>query len=139
MSSYRGTIDRPSADKHSRAKAIAAVAAVHVALAFVILSGLNVSTVQHAVERMTTIVIEQPPAPPPIEPPPKPAPQPRAMKKPEGAAAKKAEPTPVVAPQPKLPVPSPLPAPPTPPSLPFGVLTARSGTADGGRLLPRDC
>jgi protein TonB len=32
------------------------------------------------------------------------------MKKPEGAAAKEAEPTPVVAPQPKLPIPSPVPA-----------------------------
>lgn len=105
MSSYRGTAEPPD-----KAKAIAAVAAVHAALAFVILSGLNVSNVRHAVERLTTIVIEQPPPPPPIEPPRKPAPQPQAMKKPEGAAAKKAEPTPVVAPQPKLPVPSPIPA-----------------------------
>jgi len=32
------------------------------------------------------------------------------MKEPEGAAAKKAEPSPIVAPQPKLPVPSPIPA-----------------------------
>jgi protein TonB len=110
LSSYRGTIDRPSADNISRAKAIAAVVAVHAALAFVILSGLSVRNVRHAVERLTTIVIEQPPPPPPIEPPPRPAPQPQAMKKPEGAAAKKAEPTPVVAPQPKLPVPSPVPA-----------------------------
>jgi protein TonB len=105
VSSYRAT-----ADRHDQAKAIAAVVAVHVALAFVILSGLSVSTVRQAVERMTTIDIRDPPPPPPVQPPPKPAPRPEAMKKPEGAQAKKAEPTPVVAPQPRLPVRSPIPA-----------------------------
>ena len=40
MSSYTGTADRPQ-----RAKAIAAVVAVHAALAFIILSGLNVRIV----------------------------------------------------------------------------------------------
>lgn len=109
MSSYRGTADRPGADNASRAKAIAAVVAVHVALAFIILSGLNVRMVSHAVEQLATIDISQPPPPPPVEPL-KPAPQPRAAKKPQGAPAKKAEAAPVVAPQPKLPVPSPLPA-----------------------------
>ncbi|MEA3081987.1 MAG: periplasmic protein TonB [Sphingomonadales bacterium] len=104
MSSYRGTADRPD-----QAKAIAAVVAVHAALAFVILSGLNVRMVRQTVESLTTIAIDQPPPPPPIQPP-KPAPTPQAMKKPEGAAAKQAQPTPVVAPQPKLPVPSPIPA-----------------------------
>jgi len=105
VSSYRGTADRPD-----KAKAIAAVVAVHAALAFIILSGLNVRMVRGAVERLTTIDIREPPPPPPVQPPPKPAPQPQAMKKPEGAAAKKAEPSPVVAPQPRLPVPSPAPA-----------------------------
>ena len=104
MPSYRGTADRPD-----QAKAIAAVVVIHAALALVLLSGLDVRNVRQAVERMTTIAIEQPPPPPAIQPP-KPAPRPQAMKKPEGAAAKKAEPTPVVAPQPKLPVPSPIPA-----------------------------
>ena len=104
MSSYRGTADRPD-----RAKAIAAVAAVHVALAFVIISGLNVRMVGRAVEQLTTIeFIEPPPPPPPLQPPPKP--QPQAAKKPQGAPAPEAEPTPVVAPPPKLPVPSPIPA-----------------------------
>jgi protein TonB len=103
VSSYRGTADRPD-----RVKAIAAVVAVHAALSFIILSGLNVRMVSRAVEEMTTINIRQPP-PPPIEQP-KPAPKPQPMKKPEGAAAKEAEPTPVVAPQPKLPIPSPVPA-----------------------------
>ncbi len=105
MSSYRGTADRPD-----QAKAIAAVVAVHVALAFIILSGLNVRMVQRAVERLTTIDITEPPPPPPVQPPPKPAPQPHAMKEAQGAPAKKAEPSPVVAPPPKLPVPSPIPA-----------------------------
>ena len=54
MSSYRGTADRPGFDNNSRAKAIAAVVAVHAALAFVILSGLNVRMVRSAVERLTT-------------------------------------------------------------------------------------
>ena len=105
MSSYRGTADRPD-----QAKAIAAVVAVHVALAFIILSGLNVGTVRKAVQSLTTIDIVNPPPPPPVQPPPRPAPKPEAAKKPEGAQAKKAEPTPVVAPEPKLPVPSPIPA-----------------------------
>jgi protein TonB len=104
VSSYRGTADRPE-----KAKAIAAVAAVHVALAFIILSGLNVRMVGRAVEQLTTINITEPP-PPPVEPPLKPAPQPKAAVKPQGAPAKKAEAAPVVAPQPKLPLPSPMPA-----------------------------
>ena len=109
MSSYRGTADQPGADNASRAKAIAAVAAVHVALAFIILSGLNVKMVSRAVEQLTTINIVQPPPPPRVEPL-KPAPHPKAAKKPQGAPAKKAEAAPVVAPQPRLPVPSPVPA-----------------------------
>jgi protein TonB len=104
VSTYRGTSEGPD-----KAKAIAAVAAVHVALAFVILSGLSVSMVRHAVDRLKIITVNQPP-PPPAPPPPKPAPQPQSMKKPEGAAAKKAEPSPVVAPEPRIPVSSPLPA-----------------------------
>ena len=103
MSSYRGTADRPD-----QAKAIAGVVLVHVALAAIILSGLNVSMVRQLVEPLKTFNLMQPP-PPPVEPP-KPSPKPQAMKKPEGPAAKKAEPTPVVAPQPKLPAPSPVPA-----------------------------
>ena len=105
LSSYRGSADRPD-----QAKAIAAVVAIHAVLAFVILSGLDVRTVRQAVESMTTIAIEQPPPPPPPVELPKPATKQQAMKRPEGAAAKKAEPTPVVAPQPKLPLPSPVPA-----------------------------
>jgi periplasmic protein TonB len=104
VSSYRGTADGPD-----RAKAIAAVVAIHATLAFVILSGLDVQQAHQAAEIATTLDLREP-APPPPQPPPKPAPKPQAMKKPEGAPAKKAQPTPVVAPQPQLPAPSPLPA-----------------------------
>jgi protein TonB len=105
MSSYRGTDDRPD-----QAKAIAAVIAVHVALAVIILTGLNVSMVRSAVERLTTIDIREPPPPPPPPVRPPPAPKPQMAKKPAGAPAPKAEPTPVIAPQPKIPTPSPIPA-----------------------------
>jgi len=105
VSSYQGTADRPD-----RAKAIAAVLVVHAVIAFIIVSGLNVQMARRAIERLTTITISEPPPPPPPQLPPKPAAKPQAMKKPEGAAAKKANPTPVVAPEPKLPVPSPIPA-----------------------------
>ncbi|MBW0006231.1 MAG: TonB family protein, partial [Sphingomonas sp.] len=106
MSNYRGTADRPD-----QAKAIAAVVAVHIAIGFIILSGLKGDAIRSVVESLTTIDIRQPPPqPPPVPPPPKPTPKPQATKQPEGAGAKKSEPTPVVAPQPKLPVQSPIPA-----------------------------
>lgn len=104
MSSYEGTADRPD-----RAKAIAAVIAVHAALAFVLLSGLNVKMVRQAVEQLKTFNLQTPPPPPPVPPAHQPKPQP-AVKKEQGAPAKKAEPTPVVAPPSPLPVPSPIPA-----------------------------
>jgi len=103
VSSYRGTANRPD-----QAKAIVAVAAVHVALAFIILSGLRVPIVSQAVEQLKTFNLTPPP-PPPVEPPPRPQPQP-AMKEAAGAPAKKAEPSPVVAPTPPIAVQSPIPA-----------------------------
>jgi periplasmic protein TonB len=104
MSSYRGTADRPD-----QAKAVAAVVAVHVALAFIILTGLNVRMARQVAQHLTTIDIKEPPPPPPVKPPP-PARKPRQMKKPPGVPAPRAEPTPVVAPPPRLPVTSPIPA-----------------------------
>jgi len=100
MSSYRGTADRPD-----KAKAITAVVAVHAALAAIILTGLNGRIVTHAIESLKTFDIREPPPPPP----PPPSSRPKAKLE-EGTAGKKAEPTPVVAPQPKLPIPSPIPA-----------------------------
>lgn len=129
MSSYRGTADGPD-----RAKAIAAVVAIHAALAFVILSGLRVDQARQAVEVLTTLKLREPPPPPPVQPP-KPAPKPRAMKKPEGAPAKKAEPTPVVAPEPRFPTPSPVPAAKvagTGSATTSGAVGAGNGTGAGG-------
>lgn len=103
MSSYQGRAGSPE-----RAKAIAAVVAVHAALAFLILSGLNVEKVsQAAVQLTTTILIRQAPPPPRSERPTR-APRPQVAKKRESAAAKSATPTPIAAPRPKLPVPSPM-------------------------------
>ena len=81
-----------------RAKALVGVVAVHVVLAAVILTGLNVRNVQHAVETLKTFDIRE------IVPPPPPPPQPKAdrAKEEEGAAGKKAEPSPIVAPRPKI-------------------------------------
>jgi protein TonB len=105
LSTYRGT-----AGRQDQAKAIAAVVAVHAALAFIILSGLNVRIVNDAVGALKAFNIQQPPPPPPIPPPPpRPRPQ-KAPTKPQGAPAKKAEPSPIVAPPPRIPAPSPLPA-----------------------------
>jgi periplasmic protein TonB len=103
LSSYRGTADRPD-----KVKAIAAVIAVHAALAFAILTGLNVEMVKGAVDSLKTFDIREPPPPPPQPPPPQPRPE--QQKKPQGAPAKRAEPSPVVAPPPRLPLPSPVPA-----------------------------
>ena len=102
MPSYRGTAGRPD-----KAKAIAAVIAVHVALAAVIVSGLNVRMVSRAVETLRTFDIRQPPPPPPQKPPP-PSRRHNAVKRPSGAPARKAEATPVVAPRPRIPVQSPI-------------------------------
>jgi protein TonB len=129
MSSYTGTADRPD-----RAKAIAAVIAVHAALAFAILSGLNVNMVRQAVEQLKTFDIKEPPPPPPPPPPPvehraKPA------KLEEGAAGKKANPSPIVAPKPKIPVQSPLPAAPaagTGSGTTVGASNYGTGTGAGG-------
>jgi periplasmic protein TonB len=104
VSSYRGTAARPD-----KAKAIAAVMAVHAALAFVILSGLHVREIRHAVDQLTTISIREPPAapPPPVQLV-QPTSKPQVAKDAEGAPAKNAQPTPIVAPQPRLPVSSPV-------------------------------
>jgi protein TonB len=90
-------------------KAIIAVVAVHAALAFVILTGLNVRSVTEAVSALKTFNLQPPPPPPPIQPPQRPRQQ-SAAKKPQGAPAKRAEPSPIVAPPPRIPAPSPLPA-----------------------------
>ncbi len=128
MSTYRGTADRPD-----QAKAIAAVVAVHVALAAIIISGLNVRMVTEAVEHLKTFNIVEPPPPPPNPPPPKPAHE--QAKREAGAPAKKAEATPVVAPKPRIPAPSPIPVAKiagTGSAANSGAGTSGSGTGAGG-------
>ena len=128
MSSYRGTADRPS-----RAKAIAAVIAVHAALGAAILTGLNVEVVERVVDRLQTVDIRLPPPPPP-EPPP-PAREQSKVELEEGAAGKKAEPSPIVAPKPRIPVQSPLPAAPvagTGSATTAGAADYGTGTGAGG-------
>lgn len=105
MSTYSGT-----AGRQDQAKAIAAVVAVHAALAFIILSGLNVRVVSEAVTALKTFNIEPPPPPPPVPPPPPKVRPQQAPRKPQGAIAKKAAPSPIVAPPSRIPVPSPVPA-----------------------------
>jgi periplasmic protein TonB len=119
-------------DPASKARAIAGVIVVHVALGAVILGGLNVETVRRAVETMTTIAVVEPEPPPPPPPPPQ-----RRDAAPEeaGAPGKKAEPTPVVAPPSPIPKPSPIPAAPVAgqgSATTSGAAAAGSGTGAGG-------
>jgi protein TonB len=100
MAHYRG-----SAEGQDRAVAVAGVALVHLGLAAVILSGLNVPAVVHTIERLKTFDISEPPPPAPPPPPP-PREQASKAREEEGAAGKKAEPTPVVAPKPRMVVPA---------------------------------
>jgi protein TonB len=95
-----------AADRNDRWKAILAVVVVHLLLALIIVTGLKVRMIGQAVERLDTFDVEQPPPPPPQPPPP--APRHEAMKKPAGAPARKAEPSPVVAPPTPLPIVSPI-------------------------------
>ena len=123
MSSYTGTANQPD-----RAKAIGAVIAVHLGLATIILTGLNVRMVSQAVDRLETFDIRLPPPPPPVH-------QHHEAKREAGAPARKAEATPVVAPKPQLPLPSPIPAAPvagrgSAPS--SGAAAAGTGTGAGG-------
>jgi protein TonB len=98
MASYGGTA------REDRAKALAGVAFVHVVLGVVILTGLNVHSVRQAVESLKTFDIKELPPPPPNPPPPRP--RSNRAKDEEGAAGKKAEPSPVVAPKPTIVVPA---------------------------------
>jgi protein TonB len=128
MSSYSGTANQPD-----RAKAVGAVIAVHVGLAAIILTGLNVRMVSQVVERLETFDIRVPPPPPPSPPPPER--KAHLAKREAGAPAKKAEATPVVAPRPKLLVQSPIPAAPiagrgSAPS--SGAAASGTGTGAGG-------
>lgn len=126
MSTYRGTADRPD-----KAKAIAAVIAVHIALALAILSGLKMSTAHQLADSLKTFHLrELPPPPPPPPLPPSERLRPARAKEEAGAPATTALPTPVVAPLPKVVLPAkPLVIAATAPSTGSGPTV---GTATGG-------
>jgi protein TonB len=101
MAHYRGTAQGPD-----KAKAIAAVLLIHAALGAALLTGLNVDTVTRSVERIQIFDIA-PDKPPPPPPPPPPESKPSAPAKLEqGAAGKKAEPSPIVLPKPRVELPA---------------------------------
>jgi protein TonB len=136
MSHYRGTAEGPD-----QAKAIAAVLLVHAGLGAAILAGLNVETVHRAIEGLKTFDVPREVPPPPPPPPP---PSPKEASKPkdaEGAAGKKAEPTPIVAPKPRLiPTRSPVAAAPVAgrgSASTAGAAASGTGTGAGGQGLGR--
>lgn len=129
MAAYQGTV------RDERAKALAGVLVVHILLGAVILTGLNVRNAQQVVETLKTFDIEEKPPPPP--PPPPPREQAERAKEEQGAAGKKAEPSPVVIPKPKilLPAQSPIPAAPVAgsgSSATAGAALSGTGTGAGG-------
>ena len=117
-----------AAERTDRAKAAAAVAVVHAALAAVILSGLNVRIIADRADSLKTFDIMER-APPPPQPPP-PAEQAQRAKEEEGAAGARAEPTPVVAPKPVIEVPAKPPVAAAP--VPGAGSASRSGAAASG-------
>lgn len=120
MAAYQGTA------RNDRAKALAGVLLVHVLLGAVILTGLDVQNVRQVVESLKTFDIKEPPPPPPVPPPP----QPKAerAKEDEGAAGKKAEPSPIVVPKPKIMLPA------KPPVAAAPVAGTGSATTSGAAL-----
>ena len=123
---------RTSPTRSDRAKAIAAVVAVHAGLAALVLSGSRVA--RESAEQAPTQLIDValPPPPPPPPPDTKQAPRPERE---QGAAGKKAEPSPVVAPPPRLPAKTPVPAAPvagTGSASTAGAATTGTGPGAGG-------
>jgi len=88
-----------SAEKGDRWKAMAAAVGVTAVVGAGILSGLNVDIIREAGERLETFDVALP-EPPPEEPPPE-LQRDRADEE-QGAAGRKAEPTPIVAPKPEI-------------------------------------
>jgi len=90
-------------NKPDRIKALVGVLLVHAALATAILSGLTVQLTERPALPLKTFDITELPLPPLAPPPPQRTAE-RAREK-AGAAGKKANPTPIVAPQPRLAIP----------------------------------
>lgn len=88
------------ADRRDRWKAISAVLGVHAVLGLALITGLNVEIVSRTVERLEAFDISLP-KPPPEEPPPPPSREDSSPEE-EGAAGRKSDPTPIVAPKPRV-------------------------------------
>lgn len=126
MPYYRAEPSRPD-----KAKAIGGVIAVYALIGGLVLLAKG-PDIQRMVEQTPTVLIDirRPPPPPPQE-------QPGKTREEEGAAGKKAEPTPVVAPKPKIVIPTkpPVPAAPVPgagSASTAGATNAGSGPGAGG-------
>lgn len=91
---------RSDPSQSDKAKAIAAVVAVHIAIGALVLTRPAASPTQE--RPLPTVLIDVEPPPPPAKPPH----EPERARDEEGAAGKKAEPTPVIAPKPVIPVPA---------------------------------
>ena len=125
-----------SDDRSDRWKAMGAVLAVHIVLGAVIITGLNVEIISRAVEKLETfdIALDQPP---PEEPPPQPRLEPERAPDEAGAPGKTADPTPIVAPEPEIRIPTESPVatsqtPGTGTASSSGAGTAGTGTGAGG-------
>ncbi len=123
-----------TADNPDRIKALGGVAVVHLGLVAIILSGLTVHTASRTTDRLSIFDIREVPPPPP---PPPPSPKAQRAKEKEGTPAKKALPTPVVAPPPKIIIPYKPPVPAarlasTGSAATAGASTAGTGTGAGG-------
>jgi protein TonB len=119
-----------------RIKAGIGVALFHALLGYALITGLGYEVVRQVSDNLKVFEVapEPPPPPPPVE---KSLPAEMRTKAPEGAAAPpslKAQPSPIVAPPPKvrLPVPPPVAAVPEPTPLPAGAdISAGVSTVDG--------
>jgi len=124
----------------SRVVAIVIVALIHVALGYALVTGLAYSAIKKAVERVTTVDIEEPP-PPEEEPPPPPPDEimpPPVVVPPAPISLSTSNPLQDTTPEPPPPQP-PVPLPPRPnPPPPAAPSKARAATPDGqGRWAAR--
>ena len=118
--------------KPDRAKAALAAVVVHAAIGAAFLTGLVVNVAERPSEMLETFDVRLPPPPPPVVEEEEPAP-----KGDPGEAGKKAEPTPVVVPEPKIVVPAKPPVAAAPmagqgAASSAGAALAGSGTGAGG-------
>ncbi len=121
MASYR---DPPT--RAERAKAIAAVAAIHIALAALVFSK---SRAVPGISAQAPTQLIDVTLPPPPQPPPKPAARPERE---EGAVGKKANPSPIVLPPPRIALPASNPLPTAPVAGSGSATSAGSATAGTG-------